>query len=822
MCILCSNVPSAPTCLEVRNSADQFIEGADIGGTIATATAVSLGEQIYGAIGYASDIDMYALTLGPGEYSINLVGDEVSGTELLDSYLTIYNSAGTTLASDDDAGAGLYSYLTFTLASNQTIYVSAEGLTSSNLGQYFMSVQPAEISADNSTLAYIDQFVTLTGSIEFEYDYDWYLTSLQEGTTYLIQMTNSFGDIAGFIQIFDNLGNFLVQSNTDGELIYTATVSDSYYLAAGPTPFGTAAGTYTLDMNALTGIGWDAPNLAEPLASIDWGHVVPDNNTATGVTDINVYFVPGSQTFTDSDGTYTTGAWDAAEYNAALAAFQHYENVANVNFNVVTVASQADFFMVETTGTGYLGYFNVGGGTITLQGVNYTLDGHGVFDSGGTGWDAGGLAVGGYGYITLIHELGHGIGLAHPHDNGGSSSIMAGVSGPFGSLGTSGLNQGIYTTMSYNDGWYSLYGSGGPGSNNYGWQGTLMALDLAVLHDNYGANTTFSNGNNTYVLDTANAAGTYYECIWDTGGASDAINYSGSGNATINLNAATLTGTAAQGAGGFVSFVSGIYGGFTIANGVVIENANGGSGIDTITGNGVANVLNGGAGFDQLFGGRGNDTIFFDPNDDLANVLGGEDFDTLLVANHSVPLTFDLSSHQFERANVITDDSLGQWWLTVSDYYNSFWQLTNSDIRADDGRLVQSSFDVSPGGIGQSWQFVTDYRNAANTLTNQDGEFDNGTLFSKSYDYASGTVTDGISDEIREFTYFFRNDADKAAGWVYNVEGFYDDGRKFTQTNDLDSNNSWSFQTNWYMADGVTLDFLETRWDDGQTTITPY
>jgi hypothetical protein len=30
-------------------------------------------------------------------------------------------------------------------------------------------------------------------------------------------------------------------------------------------------------------------------------------------------------------------------------------------------------------------------------------------------------------YVTLIHEFGHGHGLAHPHDNGGHSGIMHGV-----------------------------------------------------------------------------------------------------------------------------------------------------------------------------------------------------------------------------------------------------------------------------------------------------------------------------------------------------------------------------------------------------------
>jgi serralysin len=53
-------------------------------------------------------------------------------------------------------------------------------------------------------------------------------------------------------------------------------------------------------------------------------------------------------------------------------------------------------------------------------------------------------------------------------------------------------------------------------------------------------------------------------------------------------------------AGGYISSVAGIYGGFTIANGVVIEDAIGGSGNDSITGNEADNYLSGGSGNDYM------------------------------------------------------------------------------------------------------------------------------------------------------------------------------------------------------------------------------
>lgn len=53
------------------------------------------------------------------------------------------------------------------------------------------------------------------------------------------------------------------------------------------------------------------------------------------------------------------------------------------------------------------------------------LFGYYNFDLFSAGIDS--FEIGGFDYITLIHELGHGLGLAHPHDNGGFSTIFSGV-----------------------------------------------------------------------------------------------------------------------------------------------------------------------------------------------------------------------------------------------------------------------------------------------------------------------------------------------------------------------------------------------------------
>jgi serralysin len=328
-----------------------------------------------------------------------------------------------------------------------------------------------------------------------------------------------------------------------------------------------------------------------------------------------------------------------------------------VAFNFVTDIAVADFVLAtgNNAEVGSLGYWNVGGGTITVNGVDYDVGGVGVFNWEGEGWDflgpGGGLEAGGFGFVTMLDNIAHGLGLAFPHDTDGGSTVMDGVTSPTGDFGDFDLNQGIYTTMSFNDGWPTAPHGSSP-SDTYGWQGAPMALDIAVLQEAYGANMATNLGDTVYVLPDTNVTGTFYQAIWDAGG-TDTIAYGGNGHATIDLRAATLEYE--LGGGGFVSYVSGIHGGFTIANGVVIENATGGAGNDTLIGNDADNVLTGGPGADLLDGGAGLDTASYrtaaagvvaslaNPANNTGDALGdsyvsienleGGDFDDTLVGD---------------------------------------------------------------------------------------------------------------------------------------------------------------------------------------------
>ena len=353
-----------------------------------------------------------------------------------------------------------------------------------------------------------------------------------------------------------------------------------------------------------------------PLDSLDWGSQLSS-------TTVDVFF--GGFGFS-ADG-FTSEGFNAYQLAQFQLVFDLIEAVSGLTFNIVNTAATADFKLImdrnEMPGDLY-GYMNPPGyATGTSAGV-------GVFNQDLLDPAAGGnMDLGGLGLGVIMHEILHGLGLAHPHDDGGNdtgnnSSIMEGVSSS-SDTGDFNLNQGIYTLMSYNDGFKTgPIGTAGAANGAWGYAGGPMAFDIAVLQEKYGANTTHNSGADTYVLGDVNSTGAQWVSIWDTG-STDTMRYNGSKNATLDLRAATLQ--QAENGGGYVSAVAGIAGGYTIANGVVIENAIGGSGNDVIHGNTAENMLTGGNGNDTMTGYQGDDTIDGGNGNDV--LVGGQGTDQI-------------------------------------------------------------------------------------------------------------------------------------------------------------------------------------------------
>lgn len=283
------------------------------------------------------------------------------------------------------------------------------------------------------------------------------------------------------------------------------------------------------------------------------------------------------------------------------------------------------------------------------------------------------LSMGTKGFQRGLHEIGHALGLSHPHDAGSyDNSTLSGI-------GESIKDNYRYTVMSYNQGgtgssyYYdrnmvvdftvNSYNSG----TNFAsitytstrvMPSTMMILDVEALEHLYGVSTANST-DTTY--DVSTYGDEFIRTITDSGG-TDTIDASSTSRAnTINLEAGSLssiniktqadlvteienaiiTAAAAQGVAlartdaavqdrityfentwlgskdtnaqpttGGTALYTGADN-LAIARSVAIENAIGGSDDDTITGNGSDNEITGGGGDDTIDGGDGTDVAIF-------------------------------------------------------------------------------------------------------------------------------------------------------------------------------------------------------------------
>jgi hypothetical protein len=644
-----------------------------------TGTLVVDGSHVIAASDTPGDNDWFAVTLTAGQvynfgqyaYAGGLPGAEGSGVPLADAYLELYDSAGNLLSVADGGGpntpSGLDALMTFEAPYSGTFYVNATSYDNDGdgIGDF---VGDYEIFAK-----------TATGTVyTTQYDISSPLHSLDWGGVMVnrehvavrnpdgMEGPRPTGQAAADPLTVE--GNALGFPGKNVIFLYFAGEGDVYANADSTIPFQvTAQNPYQYEIQAMLTAAAEFSKVADVVFVSNY-----TLNPATGLyeRDPNIQYKPGP-----------LGPEPGVQYAAG-----------------VDDGFDADFFYWSYPGTPGPGISLLG----SMNPPDYGDEGVAQFNSADERWSAQMLQQGGFSFVTLIHEFGHGMGLAHPHDTGGGSSIMQGVvtngvPGDDGGAGAFDLNQGVFTMMSYNDGWEkSPYGQAKTNNEGYGWLGSLMAFDIAVIQDKYGVNEEWATGNDTYVLKDVNEAavyidaatgqpakhgpddaatsrdgyyvgqGTYYSSIWDAGGV-DQIVYEGTRDTNIDLRPATLRYE--YGGGGWVSYATGIHGGFTVANGVTIENATSGSGNDKLTGNAANNVLQSNGGNDNLYlwfgggddtalAGDGNDNIFFGGTLNSADIVrGGEGTDTLVLQGAYGALTLTENIVEIENISLLAGDN---------------------------------------------------------------------------------------------------------------------------------------------------------------------
>lgn len=258
--------------------------------------------------------------------------------------------------------------------------------------------------------------------------------------------------------------------------------------------------------------------------------------------------------------------------------------------------------------------------------------------------------IGAHGFMTYVHEIGHSLGLDHMGDYGSSSSP------------SSYQDSTVYSVMSY---YGPNWGSGSwAGEGLVAWADwvnadgqsfapqTPMVNDIMAIQSMYGVETTTRTGDTVYGFNSnidGNVASIFNFAInknpiitiFNSAGV-DTLDLSGWNTASI-INLAP---------GSYSSCNSMTYN-IGIAYTCDIENAVGGSGADTISGNALANRLVGGAGNDSLFGYAGDDALVGGAGDDVIDGGDGVDYVYFDALWTSLLYTYDAATYTFSFTSSI-------------------------------------------------------------------------------------------------------------------------------------------------------------------------
>lgn len=403
-----------------------------------------------------------------------------------------------------------------------------------------------------------------------------------------------------------------------------------------------------------------------------WNNYGRHHNVGSAGYDANdgvlLYNVSGYGT--DADGI------TEARAELVLDAFDLFEAVLGIEFQETTSTNTSDVdFFFRDNDSGAYAWSSRYGETIRYSEINVAAN-----------WSGGSSNYDDYTLQTIIHEIGHALGLGHQGQYNGSAN--------YGSDAIYELDSWQATMMSY----FSQTQNSAVDAN-YEFLQTPMAVDWIAL-DNiygqygygvsnafqgdtvYGFNTNISEETSRIWHEFSNYANRTASTIVDGDGI-DTLDVSGySNNQKIDLTVQTADQTYQNS-----SNIGGRTGNLTLAVGTVIENAVGGSGNDEIIGNSADNILSGGGGNDTLIGLLGNDQFHGNGGTDTVVFSYGFDAYDFSIFGAAIEVVGEGIDYVFDTIeNLQFSDGLYSFASLFQNIDNAKPDAVNDVVRLDEGQ----------------------------------------------------------------------------------------------------------------------------------------
>lgn len=550
-------------------------EGND---TLASANRIALNQTIQGQLAGSFDIDYYrAHAAGAGMLVIDFAAAKVSTS---DSFTVgIYDASGNLVERHSTAHAAT---LSVAVAGAGDYYVKIEQASKYDGGNYSLTVSNDGFS--NLTAKYLTASAPLAATLSASHD--WYAVNLVAGSSYEFALkgaTSGGGTLAdpalalrysvgATLETRDDLNLWSTTLNkettiADPQIAFTAPVTGTYYLMV--TGNG-GSGSYTLSERSDS-----KADLTQDLLELQVSQSHSWNSPAQLGRAVAL-----SYAFLSSSTEPGFLAMTAAQKLVVKQVLAMYASIANIAFTEVSTESSAEIRFgtsrqADSAGVTYTTYLN----DVVLQQADVYLDNSAGMPT---------LNSGSYGLLTLIHEVGHALGLKHP---GNYDSASGSPSPPYLPLAWDNTR---HTVMSYVD---------NPDALTYA--DTPRLLDIAAVQYLYGANISGGGQAKTYTFSN----GSPFTGVLLSGNSRDTIDLGNqSMGATLLLVPGTLSsvGVDAHGAPAQDNL--------TVPFSETVVKAIGGSGNDWLVGSDLGSTLSGGAGNDTLMGGLGVDTALFSGN----------------------------------------------------------------------------------------------------------------------------------------------------------------------------------------------------------------